>query len=67
MANRGSRPWDIGNWLRGLGLGQYEVTFREKGAEGFALPISRRRESGLTSRSARPQTLRRPVVREKRE
>jgi hypothetical protein len=22
-------PWDVENWLRGLGLGQYEATFHE--------------------------------------
>ena len=29
MANSGARPWDVGAWLRGLGLAQYEASFRE--------------------------------------
>ena len=29
MANSGARPWDIGDWLRGLDLGQYEASFRQ--------------------------------------
>ena len=29
MTNSGVRPWDVGHWLRGLGLGQYEASFRE--------------------------------------
>ncbi len=29
MANSGAGPVDIGGWLRGLGLGQYEASFRE--------------------------------------
>ena len=29
MAKEGARSWDVGTWLRGLGLGQYEAAFRE--------------------------------------
>ena len=29
MANSDARSWDVGAWLGGLGLGQYEAAFRE--------------------------------------
>jgi len=29
---------DVGEWLRGLGLGQYEATFRDNGIDGMVLP-----------------------------
>ena len=29
--------WDVGGWLQGLGLGQYEVTFRENEIDGDVL------------------------------
>jgi hypothetical protein len=29
---------DIGDWLRGLGLGQYEGAFRDNGVDGAVLP-----------------------------
>ena len=29
MAKGGARSWDVGTWLRDLGLGQYEAAFRE--------------------------------------
>ena len=29
---------DVGAWLRGLGLGQYETTFRESEIDGEVLP-----------------------------
>ena len=38
MANRGARPWDIGDWLRGLGLGQYEASFRQNEVNESVLP-----------------------------
>ena len=38
MANRGERPWDIGDWLRGLGLGQYEAGFRQNEVNESVLP-----------------------------
>ena len=38
MANGGARPWDIGDWLRGLGLGQYEVSFRQNEINESVLP-----------------------------
>ena len=38
MANSGARPLDIGGWLRGLGLGQYEATFRENEIHQSVLP-----------------------------
>ena len=38
MANSGARPWDIGDWLRGLGLGQYEATFRQNEVNESVLP-----------------------------
>ena len=30
---------DVGAWLRGLGLGQYETTFRESEIDAEVLPI----------------------------
>ena len=38
MANSVTRPWDIGDWLRGLGLGQYEVSFRQNEVNESVLP-----------------------------
>jgi SAM domain (Sterile alpha motif) len=38
MANSGARPWDIGDWLRGLGLGQYEASFRQNEVNESVLP-----------------------------
>jgi class 3 adenylate cyclase len=38
MASRGERPWDIGDWLRGLGLGQYEAGFRQNEVNESVLP-----------------------------
>ena len=38
MANSGARPWDIGDWLRGLGLGRYEAGFRENEVDETVLP-----------------------------
>jgi class 3 adenylate cyclase len=38
MASRGEIPWDIGDWLRGLGLGQYEVGFRQNEVTESVLP-----------------------------
>jgi class 3 adenylate cyclase len=38
MASRGERPWDIGDWLRGFGLGQYEATFRQNEVNESVLP-----------------------------
>ena len=29
---------DVGEWLRGLGLGQYETAFRENEIDGEVLP-----------------------------
>ena len=29
---------DVGNWLRGFGLGQYEAAFRENEIDGTVLP-----------------------------
>ena len=29
---------DLGEWLRGLGLGQYETSFRENGVDAEVLP-----------------------------
>ena len=29
---------DVGDWLRSLGLGQYETTFRENGVDADVLP-----------------------------
>jgi class 3 adenylate cyclase len=38
MADRGARQWDIGDWLRGLGLGQYEAGFRQNEVNESVLP-----------------------------
>jgi class 3 adenylate cyclase len=38
MANSDARAWDVGTWLRGLGLGQYEATFRENEIDESILP-----------------------------
>src|SRR6516225_1503595 len=38
MANRGALPWDIGDWLRDLGLGQYEAGFRQNEVNESILP-----------------------------
>jgi class 3 adenylate cyclase/predicted ATPase len=38
MASRGEQPWDIGDWLRGLGLGQYEAAFRDNEIDETVLP-----------------------------
>jgi class 3 adenylate cyclase len=38
MADGGARSWDVGGWLRGLGLGQYEATFRENEIDQSVLP-----------------------------
>jgi hypothetical protein len=38
MANSGARPWDIGEWLRGVGLGQYEASFRRNEVNERVLP-----------------------------
>jgi class 3 adenylate cyclase len=38
MANSGTRPWDIGDWLRRLGLGQYEASFRQNEVNESVLP-----------------------------
>jgi class 3 adenylate cyclase/predicted ATPase len=38
MADSGARPWDIGGWLRGLGLGQYEAAFRHNEVNESVLP-----------------------------
>ena len=32
--------WDIGDWLRGLGLGQYEASFRQNEVNESVLPPS---------------------------
>jgi len=37
-AGRGERSWDIGNWLRGLGLEQYEAGFRQNEVNERVLP-----------------------------
>jgi hypothetical protein len=29
---------DVGDWLRGLGLGQYETAFRDNGVDAVVLP-----------------------------
>ena len=34
----GTRPWDIGDWLRHLGLGQYEASFRQNEVNESVLP-----------------------------
>jgi SAM domain (Sterile alpha motif) len=34
----GNATMDIGGWLRGLGLGQYEATFRESEIDAEVLP-----------------------------
>src|SRR6476659_3556272 len=34
----GGKPMDVGAWLRGLGLGQYERTFRDSEIEADILP-----------------------------
>ena len=36
--NSDARAWDVGTWLRGLGLGQYEATFRENEIDETVLP-----------------------------
>src|SRR6516165_8146559 len=38
MANKGERPLDIGDWLRGLGLEQYEAGFRQNEVNESVLP-----------------------------
>jgi class 3 adenylate cyclase len=38
MANSDARAWDVGTWLRGLGLGQYEAAFRENEIDEMVLP-----------------------------
>ena len=38
MANTGARPWDMGDWLRGLGVGQYEAGFRQNEVNESVLP-----------------------------
>jgi SAM (Sterile alpha motif) domain-containing protein len=38
MANSDARAWDVGTWLRGLGLGQHEATFRENEIDENILP-----------------------------
>jgi SAM domain (Sterile alpha motif) len=38
MANSNARAWDVGTWLRGLGLGQYEASFRENEIDETVLP-----------------------------
>ena len=38
MADSGERPWDIGDWLRGLGLDQYEASFRQNAVTKSVLP-----------------------------
>jgi class 3 adenylate cyclase len=38
MTSRGERPWDISDWLRGLGLGQYEAGFRQNEVNESVLP-----------------------------
>jgi class 3 adenylate cyclase len=38
MANSGTRAWDIGDWLRRLGLGQYEASFRQNEVNESVLP-----------------------------
>ncbi len=38
MANSGARPWDIGEWLQGLGLGQYEAAFHQNEVNESVLP-----------------------------
>ena len=37
MANSGARPWAVGDWLRGLGLGRYEADFRENAIDADIL------------------------------
>jgi hypothetical protein len=37
MTEAGMEAWDVGGWLQGLGLGQYEVTFRENEIDGDVL------------------------------
>ena len=37
MTSKGM-PIDIGGWLRGLGLGQYEASFRENEIDEGVLP-----------------------------
>jgi hypothetical protein len=34
----GSAAMDLGEWLKGLGLGQYEATFREHEIDADVLP-----------------------------
>jgi class 3 adenylate cyclase len=38
MTTSGSTIIDVGDWLRGLGLGQYETTFRENNVDESVLP-----------------------------
>jgi class 3 adenylate cyclase len=38
MTDSRMRPWDVGRWLRGLGLGQYESAFRENEIDDTVLP-----------------------------
>ena len=37
MANSGARPWAVGDWLQGLGLGRYEADFRENAIDADIL------------------------------
>ena len=37
MANSGARPWDVGDWLRSLGLGRYEADFSENAIDADIL------------------------------
>jgi SAM domain (Sterile alpha motif) len=37
-ATNRARAWDIGDWLRGLGLGQYEAGFRQNEVNESVLP-----------------------------
>jgi class 3 adenylate cyclase len=37
MANSGARPWAVGDWLQGLGLGRYEADFRENAVDADIL------------------------------
>ena len=38
LPKKHGEPMDIGGWLRSLGLGQYEATFRESEIDADILP-----------------------------
>ena len=70
MTNSGARPWNVGAWLRGLGLGQYEATFRENEIDesvptepdGGGLEGAGRRPSRASAKAARRQAARQPMA-----